>query len=324
MTGPGSVSVVICTWNRCESLRRTLQSFLRLRIPDDLKWELLVVNNNSTDATNDVVRAFEGSLPIRLLQQPRTGKCAAANLATAEANGDVLLWTDDDVVVDPSWIERIVSGFRAFEADFVFGPSRPLWHDGIAPDWFSPRHNGTFALIDYGAAPFIVQDLSTPFFGVNFAVRRELLISLGGFREDIGIKEASGGWEDMDLFRRAWAGGHRIVYVPNAIVEHVIAPARMTRAFHRNKMKAGLPMYYRSLQDQYTVQPWLFGVPRFLFRKLLADSAGYARSVLARDRASAFHYELQILKFVGVCRQGAARRALRAAGKPATAQGRQA
>jgi glycosyltransferase involved in cell wall biosynthesis len=303
-------------------LRRTLRSITALVIPSSIQWELIVVNNNGTDDTDAVVASFDRELPVKLVQQPTPGLSYARNRAIEAASGDIILWTDDDVVVSPRWIERIVAGFEESNADFVFGPSKPSWEEGRAPTWFSPVHYGKFALIDYGPQPFVVKDLSTPFFGLNFAVRRELLISMGGFREDLGVKEESGGGEDMDLFRRACTAGHRIAYIPEAVVEHVIPAVRMTREFHRKKIKAGLPMYYRMLQDQYSAQPWLLGVPRFLFPKALGDAAGYARSVVLRDRPAAFHYELQLLKFVGACRQAAAKGTTRAASTSAVVPGR--
>jgi len=317
------ISVAVCTWNRCESLRRTLEVMTGLQVPAGVDWELLVVNNNSTDATDAVVRSFTARLPIRLLQEKIAGLSYARNRAIQAATGDILLWTDDDVLVEPRWLERIINGFRTFDADFVFGPSRPAWEVGSAPEWFSPLHYGKLALIDYGAQPFRVRDLSTPFFGLNFAVKRGVLIELGSFREDLGVKEDSGGGEDIDLFRRAQAAGRTVVYVPDAIVEHVIPPVRMTRTFHRDKLKAGLPMYYRMLQDQYIGQPWLLGVPRFLYAKMLQDALGYARSVVARDRPSQFHYELQLLKFRGICGQAATRRKARAGGPAPSVRGQQ-
>ena len=318
------VSIAICTWNRCESLDRTLDALRALRIPAGIAWEVIVVNNNGTDATDAVVTSYQDRLPVLLLQEPTPGLSYARNRALRAATGDIMVWTDDDVLVDAGWIERILNGFAQFDADFVFGPSTPVWAEGTAPVWFSDLHHGKLALIDYGREPFIVKDLSTPFFGLNFAVKRDLLVALGCFREDLGVKEESGGGEDIDLFRRAVNAGRRIVYVPDAVVQHVIPPIRTTRAFHRQKLKAGLPIYYQMLEDQYHAQPWLLGVPRFLYGKLLKDGVGYARSVLARDPASRFHYELQILKFTGVYRQAAARRRSRARHSASAAPGRQA
>src|SRR5438270_654665 len=102
------VTVVICTWNRSRLLERTLSEFVNLRIPPHVQWEVLVVNNRCTDDTDRVISRFEATLPLRRLYQERPGKSNAANHAVAEAAGDLILWTDDDVLVDPGWVESYV------------------------------------------------------------------------------------------------------------------------------------------------------------------------------------------------------------------------
>src|SRR5690349_14130582 len=98
------ITVAICSLNRAESLRRTLTSLTAMRIPADLAWETLVVNNEGTDHTDQVIDSFVGRLPIRRAMEPRRGLSNARNRAIDEARGDYIIWTDDDVVVDPSWL----------------------------------------------------------------------------------------------------------------------------------------------------------------------------------------------------------------------------
>ena len=94
------ISVAICTWNRCQLLRDALQHMARLSIPVGVEWELLIVNNNSTDATDEVARSFAGQLPVRLLFEAKPGKSNALNTAIRQSKGDYILWTDDDTRVD--------------------------------------------------------------------------------------------------------------------------------------------------------------------------------------------------------------------------------
>ncbi|MEO7275681.1 MAG: glycosyltransferase family 2 protein, partial [Vicinamibacterales bacterium] len=201
-----------------------------------------------------------------------------------------------------------------------FGVSKPLW-PGDPPDWFSPRHSALFAALDYGPKSFVVTSLATPFYGLNFGVRRQAVLDLGGFNEHLGVVEDMGGLEDIDLFRRALAAKMRVAYMPGAVIHHVIPEHRMERAFHRERLKAGMRMYYRTIEDQYRAQPSVLGVPRFLFGKAINDTMGYARSVLRRDRAETFHYELQLVKFSGVYRQAAAMRRARASQLAPSANG---
>src|SRR5260370_34261599 len=97
-------SVIICTWNRPRLLDQTLEQMARLRLPPDVAWELLVVNNNCTDQTDTVLRRHQSRLPLRRILEPRQGLSHARNAAAAAARGEILLWTDDDVLVDRDWL----------------------------------------------------------------------------------------------------------------------------------------------------------------------------------------------------------------------------
>ena len=105
------ITVAICTRNRSSQLQHTLTQMRKLAIPPDVQWELLVVNNSSTDATDSVLTAFAHCLPLRRLFEPTPGKSHALNLAVREASGDYILWTDDDVLVDPDWINGYHEAF---------------------------------------------------------------------------------------------------------------------------------------------------------------------------------------------------------------------
>src|ERR1700749_4624022 len=105
------ITVGICTFNRAESLRRTLDSLVAMEVPQDVAWEVVIVNNNSTDHTEEVIDAFRDRLSVRREFEPRPGKSNALNRAIDAAEGDYILWTDDDVVVDAGWGRAYVEGF---------------------------------------------------------------------------------------------------------------------------------------------------------------------------------------------------------------------
>jgi glucosyl-dolichyl phosphate glucuronosyltransferase len=129
------VTVAVCTWNRCHSLRRTLERMTELVIPPGVEWELLVVNNRSTDATEEVVASFAGRLPIRCLWEPKPGLSNARNRATEEATGDYIIWTDDDILVERQWLAAYVAMFREHPEAAVFGgPIEPIF-EGTPPGW---------------------------------------------------------------------------------------------------------------------------------------------------------------------------------------------
>ena len=114
------VTIGICTFNRAESLRRTLDSLLAMRVPNDLAWEIVIVNNNCTDHTDDVISKYVGPLPVRREFEPRAGKSNALNRAIDVAKGDYI-WIDDDVLVDPGLLSAYAAAFRRWPEATVFG-----------------------------------------------------------------------------------------------------------------------------------------------------------------------------------------------------------
>jgi glycosyltransferase involved in cell wall biosynthesis len=294
---PVDISVAICTWNRCESLKATLEHMSLLRIPDGVTWELLLVNNNCTDRTDEVCAAFRDRLPIKVLHESRPGLSFARNRAIAEARGDLLVWTDDDVLVFPDWLAGLLAAYRDHGASWVFGPSEPAW-PGAAPAWYSPRLSGNFAVLDYGPTPFVAQDKDKPFFGLNFGGTRSAHAELGGFNTEYGLIGTGGGvGEDVDLFERALKAGMKVVYAPAARVKHVIPPARATKKYQRQHIWKVSANFYSYMGEMFPEVPWFLGVPRFMFASAMGHLAGYGRSVLSRDPGRRFFHELQLLRF---------------------------
>ncbi len=319
------VTVAICTWNRADTLRATLEQLTRLRVPADDWWELLVVNNNCTDHTDAVCGEYESRLPIRVLHEPKPGQSRARNLAVAEARGTYVAWTDDDVLVDPEWLTALVGTFEQYGASWVFGRSEPHW-SAAPPRWYSDRFRNYFAALDYGPEPFVVRDLSQTFYGLNFAGTRDAHLTLGGFRTEFGFRGAEGGvGEDVDMFERAFRAGMKIVYTPSARVRHVIPADRVEKKYHRRRQWVAGPVYFRHLHEMYPAVPWLLGLPRFFFTNAATNGVAYARTLVSGDRSERFHYELQLLRFARLAaeavRHGFRRPRTDVAGTPRTSPG---
>ena len=120
------ITLGIATSNRVHLLRQTLESATSLRVPVDVAWELLVYDNNSTEDTRAVVESFAGRLPVRYLFEPKQGKAHALNRIVNEASGQWVLFTDDDVRLEPDWIEQYLAGIDGHaEADCFGGPVLP-------------------------------------------------------------------------------------------------------------------------------------------------------------------------------------------------------
>ena len=128
------LSIAICTWNRAELLDRTLDTFEKLELPAGLDWELLVVNNGSSDDTDEVIARRGRHLPLRRLCEPRPGLSHARNLAATEARGELVVWTDDDVSVDPHWAAAYWSAARRYPEASFFGGTIDPWFESDPPN----------------------------------------------------------------------------------------------------------------------------------------------------------------------------------------------
>ena len=185
-----NISVVICTYNRCDSLRRTLQTFCQINAAA-ISWELLVLDNNSTDATACFVEEFKDKLPLRYIFESRQGKSYALNHSVREAQGSLLLFTDDDVDVDPQWLQAYWSVAQRFpDAAFLRRQSRRLVGKKHRPPGFAGNETWLHARRSRGWRPATnawMKPGERPFFlGANMAVRREIFGQKFSFPENIG------------------------------------------------------------------------------------------------------------------------------------------
>lgn len=230
---PVSLSIVLCTYNRATQLDRTLESLNGLTQPADVPLELVVINNNSKDATPDVCRAFEtrARLPYRWVTETRQGLSHARNRGLEEATGSAVIFTDDDITVPAAWAQAYAAAFRDHDADAVFGRIVPEW-GGDRPDWYDPKFSAIYGALDYGPAPFVVRTRNFEFFGANFACRKDVLQAIGGFDPRLGrTPEALYISEERKIFLDLMARGATIVYEPSLIVHHHISPEMKTKAY---------------------------------------------------------------------------------------------
>jgi hypothetical protein len=229
------VTVAICTWNRAALLEKTLAQLTRLTVPSDASWELLVVNNCCTDATEEVLARYQPRLPLRRLFEPEPGLSNARNCALQAAQGEWLLWTDDDVLVEPDWLAAYAAAAERYpQTAFFGGPIRP-WFEIPPPDWVRaalPKLDGVFAMRDLGTLSFEMDDETLPF-GANFAVRTSLLRQ---YRFDPQLGRIQGGMlsgEETGLLRQMLADGHIGRWVPSAVVQHFVPKERLTLQYAR-------------------------------------------------------------------------------------------
>jgi glycosyltransferase involved in cell wall biosynthesis len=310
-------SIVIATYNRAADLEATLQSLAALQ-PDG-PWEVIVVDNNSTDATRDVVERAAGGFPVdlRYLFEREQGRSPALNAGILAARGEIVLTTDDDVRVPAEWTNVAAQGLAAHPCDFVGGRVLPIWK-APRPAWL-PNHGGkqwaVIALLDYGDQP-IEFGARVPL-GVNMAFRRSAFERAGLFDPHTGRRAGTLlGQEVREWCIRARRAGLRGFYLPGMAVEHIIPADRLRKPYFRRWFywrgisrallyeRAGLDMEApeQTTLDFSTV-PHIAGVPRYLYRKALAAAIGWARSTWRRDAIGAFDHETWLWFFAGIVRQ---------------------
>jgi glycosyltransferase involved in cell wall biosynthesis len=296
------IDVAICTWNRAALLRRTLTRFVDLSASAPPNWRLIVVNNNCTDQTDAVINEFQAQLPLHRVFESQPGLSFARNAAIAASTGDILAWTDDDVIVDDKWLQFLIAPLIDGSAELTFGRSRPVWENDT-PKWYTEQFAGYFALLDYGPTAFRVKDKKFPFYGLNFALTRATLDRLGPFRVDYGPIQSGGGLgDDIDMFYRALAAGVCILYEPKAVVDHIIPADRSVKRVQRQKAWVGSEAYLRWLSETTHDIPTIAGIPRYFYRMAARDACSYLLGAVRRDPKSAFYHELRLLRFFGMIR----------------------
>jgi glucosyl-dolichyl phosphate glucuronosyltransferase len=236
VAAPLGLTLIVPTYRRPEVVR-CLDSVQRQTLPN---FEVLLVDNAADDALRTTVESYnrQARVPVRYVAEPRLGLHNARHAGVRVATGDVLVFTDDDATFDPHWLEAYAERFSAHpEMAAAGGPVRPVW-ESPPPAWLL-----TF-MADYPAM-FPVLSLMEPytdfrlardgwFFGVNMAVRRSLLVEVGGFNPD-SFGSIWLGDGETGLNRRLWQEGALIGYVPEALVHHHVPAERMTPRYFRRR-----------------------------------------------------------------------------------------
>ena len=231
------LTIGICTWNRAKFLDISLDAFRKVHLPSAIDWEILVVNNNSTDETDDIIEKHARNLPIRRLFEPHAGKSFALNHVIREARGDYILWTDDDAIVDRNWVKAYVEAFRKWpDAVFFGGPILP-WFEQEPPEWLTeetiPIVASAFAILDFEEGFSELEYEKLPY-GVNMAVRckeqkRYLYNTSYGPRPNSEVRG-----EETVLMHKLLKDSHEGRWVPKAKVSHYVPKKRMSIKYLKN------------------------------------------------------------------------------------------
>lgn len=223
---PLRITVAIATYNRAESLRQTLAALTRQEYPCN-GYEVLVIDNNSRDHTRDVVASFAQARPApRHVLETKQGLNHARNRAIAEARGEIIVFGDDDILMEPNWLAQLTAPFateNAARIGAVGGEVIPVFPDGLPP-WVAEWHAPLAFRRDAGP----LSARQSPM-GANLAFPRWVFEQHGLFRESLGRKgKALFGGEETELLQRLRSAGLEIWFAPTAKVQHLMPASRTT------------------------------------------------------------------------------------------------
>ena len=327
-------SIIIPTYNRADELRETLASMARLKPAGD--WEVIVADNNSRDHTKIVAEETAKTFPValRYLFEPEQGRSAALNAGIRAARGQIIVTTDDDVRVEPNWLDAAAGALDALGCDYVAGKVLPCW-GRPRPAWLPDRggrHWAVIALLDYGDEPIELGKRAP--LGVNMAFRRDCFARAGLWDNRLGRKAGTLLGQEVREWRlRAGAAGLRGFYAPGMMVRHVIPAERLTKRYFRRWFYwhgVSRAMLYQQTRINmeapeettldYSQVPHIAGVPRYMYRSCLRMMADIGRAAARRDRVATFENELWLWFFAGVVKQRWQDRKQRAAVNPPAAK----
>ena len=222
------ISVVVATRNRCAWLDVCLEGLSR---QDTVAtYEVVVVDNASTDATAELITEWaRRDDRVRMVREERLGHSAAKNAGLGAARGRAVLFTDDDVVVPPTWIESYASALRSSAGEGILGGAIvPVPDDlGPWPAWFDDAALGDVGMLDYGRTrPLIPEEY---LWGANMGARRPVLDRVGGWDETVGRRgEERGTFEDTEYQDRARASRVPVWFSADLALQHRVPRASLT------------------------------------------------------------------------------------------------
>jgi glucosyl-dolichyl phosphate glucuronosyltransferase len=296
------LSLLVCTYNRCEDLRDLLETALAQKTDGRFNYEVLVVDNNSKDDTRAVVEEFisAGHTNLRYLFEGRQGKSHALNTGLQAVRGWAYVITDDDFVLPDDWARGIYEGFiENPNVSFVSGKVLPLWQ-AEPPGWLTGRHWSALAMADYGDEQFIT-DESHQICLLACAFRIADVIAVGGYHGELGPQKGrTGATEDLDLLIRLWKSGRKGLYLPHVSFHHKATADRLTKSYHRRWHRDHGRSYaiMRSDETEKGTRRFL-GVPTYMYREAARDAFRWLKCTMRRRTADAFWHETQLRFFQG-------------------------
>ncbi|MHB8772538.1 MAG: glycosyltransferase family 2 protein [Syntrophales bacterium] len=233
---PPFVSVIITTYNRAEMIGITLESLIHQNYPED-NYEIIVCDNNSSDSTKAVVSRYqsESRAPVIYLSECRQGVHYARNTAAKHARGEILYYTDDDMVAHSDLLREIIRPF-SLDGDVatVTGKILPRW-EGQPPDWVLNLCNNSLLSLHDEKEELIISSHDCCVFSCHQAIRKSILFKAGGFNPE----NTAGVWigdGETGLNIKIRELGYKFAYIGSSVTHHMIPAFRQTQRYLNRRL----------------------------------------------------------------------------------------
>ncbi|BAT52686.1 putative glycosyl transferase [Nostoc sp. NIES-3756] len=230
------ISAIICTHNRDTYLGAAIDSLLGQDFTGE--FEVVVVDNGSSDRTREVVEQRAGDSRLKYVFEPIIGLSVARNTGAKIASAEILAYLDDDAVASKQWLQVLYGAYQQnLQLAIAGGKVTLLWPPDIKPPtWLSSELSGNLGAYDLGEDIVYIQQPGLTPRGLNYSIRRTFLAEIGGFDPNLGrVGKNLLSNEELQMTELALKGGWQVAYLPEALVAHNVAPERLNRSWFLNR-----------------------------------------------------------------------------------------
>ena len=292
-----SLTVALCTHNHARRLNKTLLGLARL-VPPESPWELLIVDNASTDDTAQLVASPGWRTPgtkVRVVREERLGVSNARNRAISEASGEYVVFMDDDETPDPQWLRAYERIILAHRPDSLGGRIEVQLEDSNRPSWLQDELLGFLGRLDYGGTTRPLTEFDTPIFTGNAGFLKETFARIGLFDAGLGRRGANNtGGEDVDIYRRMIRAGCSVWWVPDAVIHHRVTAGKLRRSYFLDlHFRQGCTEGLRKRGNASRIPP------RYLLPQLWRAARSALKQRFTLGRNFSLRKEMNVAYFIG-------------------------
>ena len=292
-----NISVIICTYNRADSLADTIGCLAEQSYETD-NWELIVVDNNSNDNTEEVIREFSEKLPnLTYKFEPQQGLSHARNLGIQSAQGEIIVFTDDDVLPEIDWLVRINNNMEKYNCDACGGYIAPKW-EVPPPTWLTEIFYGFLAIKTDTTGPRQLSINDELPFGANMAFRKSMFSEHGLFDTQKGRKgNILAGGEDIEMFQRIINANCPVYYFPDIKVTHKVEAFRVKKNYFRRwRFQCSKNI---AMTSTFEGSRRIFGIPLYLISQTVKAIIKSFHYLISMPQDVAFRQEMIVWHFLG-------------------------